>query len=261
VHFATKHDRLHSTPAVSDVQVLPGTGVRATASGQEILIGNASLLPIGDLGPELASCPELAHTTPIYLLIDKQPQAVFFATDHLRPEATDTIRNLQTLGIRSIMLTGDTQLSAEAIAHQAGITDVRAALLPGAKLEAIRELQSQHLLVGMAGDGINDAASLAQSDAGFAMAAGADLAREAGDVLLLHSDLKLIPAAIRLSRRTVHVMRQNLGWALIYNLIGIPIAAGVLYPHFHILLSPVLASGAMALSSVSVLANSLRLRR
>jgi Cu+-exporting ATPase len=113
----------------------------------------------------------------------------------------------------------------------------------------------------MAGDGINDAASLAQSDAGFAMAAGADLAREAGDVLLLHSDLKLIPAAIRLSRRTVHVMRQNLGWALIYNLIGIPIAAGVLYPHFHILLSPVLASGAMALSSVSVLANSLRLRR
>jgi P-type Cu+ transporter len=261
VHFVTKHEPPHSAPAVSDVEVLPGIGVRAVSSGREILIGNASLLPAGSLKPELASPPILAHTTPIYLLIDKQPQGAFFATDHLRPEAAETIRDLGALGIRPLMLTGDTQLSAEAIAHQVDIQDVRAALLPGGKLEAIRELQSQHHRVGMAGDGINDAASLAQSDAGFAMAAGTDLAREAGDVLLLHSDLKLIPAAIRLSRRTVSVMRQNLGWALVYNLIGIPIAAGVLYPHFHILLSPVLASIAMALSSVSVLANSLRLRR
>ena len=193
--------------------------------------------------------------------MDSQPQAVFFATDQLRPEAAETIRELHSLGIRSLMLTGDTRLSAEAIAREAGIDDVRASLLPGGKLKAIRELQSQHHRVGMAGDGINDAAALAQSDAGFAMAAGTDLAREAGDVLLLHSDLKLIPEALRLSRRTVRVMRQNLGWALLYNAIGIPIAAGVLYPRFHILLSPVLASIAMALSSVSVLANSLRLRR
>jgi Cu+-exporting ATPase len=159
------------------------------------------------------------------------------------------------------MLTGDTQLSAEAVAQQAGISDLRAALLPAQKLDAIRELQSQHHRIGMAGDGINDAASLAQADAGFAMYGGTDLAREAGDVLLLHPDLSLVPAAIRLSRRAVRVMRQNLGWALIYNVIGIPIAAGALYPHFHILLSPVLASLAMAFSSVSVLANSLRLRR
>jgi Cu+-exporting ATPase len=158
------------------------------------------------------------------------------------------------------MLTGDTKQSAEAIAREVGIDEVRAKLLPGGKLEAIRELQSQHHRIGMAGDGINDAAALAQSDAGFAMAAGTDLAREAGDVLLLHSDLELIPEALRLSRRTVGVMRQNLGWALLYNVIGIPIAAGVLYPRFHILLSPVLASFAMAFSSVSVLANSLRLR-
>jgi Cu+-exporting ATPase len=196
----------------------------------------------------------------VYMLLDKQPQAVFFATDQLRPEAADTIRTLQKFGVQSLMLTGDTKRSAEAIAREAGIDEVRASLLPGGKLEAIRELQSQHHRVGMAGDGINDAAALAQSDAGFAMAAGTDLAREAGDVLLLHSDLKLIPEALRLSRRTVGVMRQNLGWALLYNVIGIPIAAGILYPRYHILLSPVLASIAMALSSVSVLVNSLRLR-
>ena len=245
--------------AITNVEVLPGIGVRANAAGRQVLIGNASLLPTSDLDPAFVSPSDLAHATPVYLLLDDQPQAVFFATDQLRPEAAKTIRDLRDLGIGSLMLTGDTRLSAEAIAREVGISEVRASLLPGAKLDAIRELQSQHR-VGMAGDGINDAASLAQSDAGFAMAAGTDLAREAGDVLLLHSDLGLIPEAIRLSRRTVRIMKQNLGWALLYNVVGIPIAAGVLYPHFHILLSPVLASIAMAFSSVSVLANSLRLR-
>ncbi|HZQ42784.1 MAG TPA: heavy metal translocating P-type ATPase [Acidobacteriaceae bacterium] len=263
-NFVTKQDPLHTAHAISEVEVLPGVGIRAQAANHKIEIGNASLLPARTLDPVLAAPPELAYATPIYLLIDNQPQAVFFATDQLRPEAAATIRSLADLRIRALMLTGDTQLSAEAIAREAGIGDpdaIRASLLPAGKLAAIRELQSQKRRVGMAGDGINDAASLAQSDAGFAMASGTELAREAGDVLLLHSDLTLIPAAIRLSRRAVRVMRQNLGWALIYNVIGIPIAAGVLYPHFHILLSPVLASIAMALSSVSVLANSLRLRR
>jgi P-type Cu+ transporter len=260
VRFATKHDALHPSLAISDVEVIPGTGVRALAGEREIVLGNRSVLPAGNLDPVLIACAELAHTTPVYMLVDGQPQAALFATDQLRPEAADTIRDLHQLGVRSLMLTGDTRLSAEAVAHEAGIDDVRAALLPGGKVDAIREIQSQHHRVGMAGDGINDAASLAQSDAGFAMAAGTDLAREAGDVLLLQSDLTLIPKAIRLSRRTVRIMRQNLGWALLYNVIGIPIAAGALYPHFHILLSPVLASMAMAFSSVSVLANSLRLR-
>lgn len=247
-------------PTITNVEVLPGTGVRATFSGREVLLGNASLLPSGSLDPALAAPGELSYATPIYLLLDKQPQAVFLATDQLRPDSAETIRNLAQMNISTLMLTGDTQLSAEAIAREAGVTNVRASLLPGGKLDVIREFQSQHRRIGMAGDGINDAAALAQSDAGFAMSGGTDLAREAGDVLLLHPDLKLIPAAIRLSRRTVRVMRQNLGWALLYNVIGIPIAAGVLYPHFHILLSPVLASMAMALSSVSVLTNSLRLR-
>ena len=261
VHFVTQHEPLHTPQSVANVEVLPGTGIRATTLGHEVLLGNSSLLPTRNLDSKLAAPSELTYATPIYLLIDNQPQAVFFATDQLRTEASDTIRDLKTLNIRPLILTGDTQLSAEAIAREVGVTDVRSSLLPAGKLNAIRELQSQHHRAGMAGDGINDAAALAQSDAGFAMSAGTDLAREAGDVLLLHSDLTLIPAAIRLSRRAVRIMRQNLGWAFAYNVIGIPIAAGVLYPHFHILLSPVLASIAMALSSVSVLANSLRLRR
>jgi Cu+-exporting ATPase len=260
VRYAAEHSAGQPTYSISDVEVLPGIGMRARAEGRAILLSNSSLLPKGELDPALVALPELSYTTPVYMLLDGQPQAVFFAADRLRPEAAKTILDLHGLGIRSLMLTGDTQLSAEAVAREAGIDEVRASLLPGGKLNAIRELQSQHHRVGMAGDGINDAASLAQSDAGFAMAAGTDLAREAGDVLLLHSELGLIPEGIRLSRRAVRVMRQNLGWALLYNVIGIPIAAGVLYPGLHILLSPVLASIAMAFSSVSVLANSLRLR-
>ena len=246
--------------AVSDVEVLPGTGVRGRIDGREIVIGNASLLASHTSAAELDTPPDLAYATPLYLLLDGRPQGVFFATDQLRPEAAESVRELERLGVIPLMLTGDTQQSADAIAREAKITDVRARLLPNDKLRAIRKLQAEGRRVGMAGDGINDAASLAQSDAGFAMAAGTDLAREAGDVLLLHSDLRLLPGAIRLGRQTVSVMRQNLGWAFAYNLIGLPIAAGVLYPAFHVLLSPVLASAAMALSSVSVLLNSLRLR-
>jgi Cu+-exporting ATPase len=260
VRFASAQVSIPFSISIADVEVLPGTGVRARAGAHEVIIGNASLLPSRPLEADFAAPPELEHATPIYLFIDGQPQAVFFATDQLRPEAAEAVNQLRGLGIRSLMLTGDTRLSADAIARVAGIAEVRASLLPLDKLEAIRNIQAQHRRVGMAGDGINDAASLAQSDAGFAMSSGTDLAREAGDILLLHPDLKLIPESIRLSRRTVRVMRQNLGWALAYNVIGIPIAAGVLYPRFHILLSPVLASIAMAFSSVSVLLNSLRLR-
>jgi Cu+-exporting ATPase len=263
VAFASTQPSSSASSTVEDVEVLPGTGVRARIGGHTLAIGNAALLADNNPPAAIATPPGLAHATPLYLLLDNRPQAVFFATDQLRPEAAETIRELRSLNIATLMLTGDTRSSAESIAREAGfagVTDIRASLLPAGKLEAIRELQANGHCVGMAGDGINDAASLAQSNAGFAMSSGTDLAREAGDVLLLHSDLRLIPASIRLSRQATAIMRQNLGWAVAYNAIGLPIAAGVLYPGFHILLSPVLASAAMALSSVSVLANSLRLR-
>jgi Cu+-exporting ATPase len=159
------------------------------------------------------------------------------------------------------MLTGDTPAAAQAIAAEAGIATVHAGLLPQDKLTVVRQMQQQGHRVAMAGDGVNDAAALAQADAGLAMGTGTDMAREAGDIVLLHGDIASIATAIQVARQTVHVMRQNLGWALGYNVIGIPVAAGVLYPAFGILLSPVIASAAMALSSTSVLLNSLRLRR
>jgi Cu+-exporting ATPase len=159
-----------------------------------------------------------------------------------------------------LKLTGDSAAAAAPIAHQAGITEVEAGLDPAGKLARIRELQKSGLRIAMVGDGINDAAALAQADAGIAMGTGADLAQEAGDVLLLRTQPAAIPAALELARETLRIMRQNLGWAVGYNLIGIPLAAGLLYPAFHILLTPWLAAAAMALSSVCVLGNSLRLR-
>ncbi len=260
VEFAENHLKLPTPPPIEDLTILPGTGLTATVAGHQMAIGNASLLN-SEVPAELAAPSNFAHATPLYLLYDHQPQAVFFAVDELRPTAADAVAELQKLHVHPIILTGDLASSAAPIAREAHIDDVRAGLLPADKLTAIRDLQSQGKKVGMVGDGINDAAALAQADAGLALAAGSDLAREAGDILLLHNDLRLIPAAIAFARRTTRTMRQNLAWALIYNLIGLPIAAGALYPHFHLLLNPVLASAAMALSSVSVLLNSLRLRR
>jgi len=247
-------------PQISDLTILPGTGLTATVTLAEgathqLALGNASLLATPSSLPDAP-----ANATPLYLLVDGHLEATFYATDELRPNARTVIEELRGLGVQPLLLTGDIAASAAPIAQAAGIDRFRAHLLPADKLEAIRTLQQQGHRVAMAGDGINDAAALAQADAGLAMAAASDLAREAGDILLLHADLELLPLAVRIARRTVRIMRQNLGWAVVYNLIGIPVAAGVLYPHFHVLLSPVVASIAMALSSVSVLANSLRLR-
>ena len=246
-------------PAES-VQIFPGRGLSARVEGHDCLLGNEALfneffikLPIDVAAPE-------PGVTRLWMALDGTPAAYFDARDALRPDAVAAVSTLRLAGLRVLMLTGDSAAAAAPIAQQAGIAEVEAALDPAGKLARIRALQGSGLRVAMVGDGINDAAALATADAGIAMGSGADMAQEAGDVLLLRTQPLAIPAALALARQTVRVMRQNLGWAVGYNLLGIPLAAGALYPAFHILLTPWLAAAAMALSSVCVLANSLRLR-
>ncbi len=181
--------------------------------------------------------------------------------DTLRPTSREAVAGLRAMGLEVILLTGDNRRTADAIAREAGIERVTAEVLPEGKVAELKRLQAEGRVVGMVGDGINDAPALAQADVGIAMGTGADIAAEAGDVVILRGGLRAVARAIRLSRRTVATMRQNLFWAFIYNVIGIPVAAGALFPIWGIRLSPVLASAAMALSSVSVVTNSLRLRR
>jgi P-type Cu+ transporter len=178
----------------------------------------------------------------------------------VKPTSIQAIRQFHTEGLRVVMLTGDNERTARAIARQIGVDDVIAGVLPAGKVDAIKRLQAEHRIVAMVGDGVNDAPALAQAEVGITMASGSDVAMEAGDVTLMRSELTGVAAAIALSRGTMRVIRQNLFWAFIYNVIGIPLAAGVLYPVFGLLLSPVIASAAMALSSFSVVTNSLRLR-
>jgi Cu+-exporting ATPase len=244
-----------------DVQILPGRGLTATVEGHHCVLGNEELfkeffIPL----PEVIALPQ-AGVTRLWMAFDNLPVGYFDARDALRPDAAVAIAALRNSGLRVLMLTGDSLGSAAPIASQAGITEVEAGLDPAGKLARIRSLQKSGLRVAMVGDGINDAAALAQADAGIAMGSGADLAQEAGDVLLLRTQPSAIPAALGLARQTLRIMRQNLGWAVGYNLLGIPLAGGLLYPAFHILLTPWLAAAAMALSSVCVLGNSLRLRR
>jgi Cu+-exporting ATPase len=243
-----------------EAQVLPGRGLSAKVEGRDCLLGNEALfkefyitLPIEVIAPE-------PGVTRLWMALDRVPVGYFDARDALRPDAAEAVAALRRAGLRVLMLTGDSAAAAVPIAQQAGITEIEAGLDPAGKLARIRALQQSGLRVAMVGDGINDAAALAQADAGIAMGTGADLAQEAGDVLLLRAQPSAIPTALDLARATMRVMRQNLIWAAGYNLLGIPLAAGALYPSFHILLSPWLAAAAMALSSVSVLGNSLRLR-
>ena len=233
---------------VAEFQAIPGTGIRARLNGEWAEVRTAAADPN-------------SQGTRVEVLQNNQPIGVIELRDTLRPGAKEAVSHLHSLGLKLEMVTGDAQAPAEAIAKEAGIESVVAQCRPEHKLEVVRQRQSSGRNIGMVGDGINDAAALAQADAGLAMGTGTDLAREAGDVILLGGQPGQIADAILLSRATLRVMKQNLLWAFLYNVLGIPLAAGALYPAFHILLNPAVASGAMALSSVSVLGNSLRLQR
>ncbi len=243
----------------------PGFGIFGLVEGSAALVGNASLMKQNGISvePLQASAERLAEAgkTPLWVAIEGSLAGVIAVADTVKPTSAAAIRHLHREGLRVVMLSGDNERTARAIAREIGIDDVVAGVLPAGKVDAIRRLQSEGRIVAMVGDGVNDAPALAQADVGITMATGADVAMEAGDVTLMHSELTGVASAIALSRGTMRVIRQNLFWAFIYNVIGIPLAAGALYPVFGLLLSPVLASAAMALSSFSVVMNSLRLRR
>jgi Cu+-exporting ATPase len=250
---------------VSHFSAIPGRGVEATVGGADVLLGNRRLLDEREYSLDglEATSDRLAQEgkTPMFVVADGSVAGIIGVADVLKPDSAAAVRSLQALGLEVYMITGDNQRTAEAIARQAGIDHVLAEVLPERKAQAVKELQALGKVVAMVGDGINDAPALAQADIGIAIGTGTDVAMEASDITLIRGDLTPISTSIRLSRATMRVIRQNLGWAFGYNIALIPVAAGILYPAFGILLNPVFAAVAMALSSVSVLTNSLRLRR
>jgi Cu+-exporting ATPase len=242
-----------------------GSGVSGLVEGTATLIGNARFMNANGIvrEPFTEAANRLAEEgkTPLWIAMDGQLTGLIAVADAVKASSAGAIDQLHRAGLRLVMLTGDNERTAHAIARRLGIDEVIADVLPAGKVDAIRRMQGEHRRVAMVGDGVNDAPALAQADVGISMASGTDVAIEAADVTLLRSDLSGIAAAITLSLGTMRVIRQNLFWAFVYNVVGIPIAAGALYPIFGLLLSPILASAAMALSSFSVVLNSLRLRR
>ncbi|MGY1704380.1 heavy metal translocating P-type ATPase [Geodermatophilus sp. SYSU D00697] len=258
---AAARERGLPVPAVEAFEALPGRGVTATVGGRTVLVGNRAL--VGDV-PALAGAADAAArtgATPVYVAVDGEPAALLAVADPVRPESAEAVAQLQALGLRVVMLTGDTEGTARAVAAQVGVDDVLAEVRPEQKADAIAALQAAGHVVAMCGDGINDAPALARADLGIAVGTGTDVAIAASDVTLVGGDLRGIVAAIALSRRTVTTIRQGLGWAFGYNVLLIPVAAGALYWAGGLLLDPVLAAAAMAMSSVSVVTNALRLRR
>jgi P-type Cu+ transporter len=250
---------------VREFRAVPGQGVEGLVEQGRVLLGNRRLMDSRgiELGPLEEEARGLAQAgkSVVYAAVAGEPHGLIAVADVLRPEAPAAVRALRGLGLDVVMLTGDAQGTARAVARQATIERVQAEVLPEQKAIEVKRLQAENRLVAMVGDGINDAPALAQADVGLAMSSGTDVAIEAADVTLMRDDLRGVVAAVELSRRTMRIVKENLGWAFGYNLVLVPVAAGMLYPIWGIQLSPILAGLAMALSSVSVVANSLRLGR
>lgn len=250
---------------VSDFNSRTGFGVEAVVDGKQILIGADRMME--DAGLNLSQFEEKANKlsdegkTPIYVAVDNKLAAILAVADSIKETTPEAIRALHDLDLEVVMLTGDKKQTAQAIANELGIDDVIAEVLPDGKSNAVKQLQEKGKKVAFVGDGINDAPALAQADVGIAIGTGTDIAIESAEVVLMSGDLRNVPNAIALSQSTIRNIKENLFWAFIYNIILIPLAAGALYPAFGILLSPIFAAGAMAVSSVFVLGNALRLKR
>ena len=245
-------------------QAVLGRGVQATIEDHAVLLGNQAFMDennvdCGELSGRVSELAKLGQT-PVLLAADGKAIGVIAVADPIKADSAAAIRKLKDMGVRVLMVTGDNQATAQAIAAQAGITEVRAQVMPQDKAAVVKELQAQGLVVGMVGDGINDAPALAQADVGFAIGTGTDIAIESGDVVIMKGSILKVADAMALSRATVLNIKQNLFGAFIYNTLSIPIAAGLLYPAFGLLLNPMIAGAAMAMSSVTVVTNANRLR-
>ena len=242
-----------------------GRGATGIVEGRALAVGNRALMDAWSVNaaPLTSDAERLAGDgkTPMYVAVDGHIAGLIAVADPIKATSREAVKRLEHMGLEVVMLTGDNRRTAEAIARAAGVDRVVSDVLPDGKVAEVKRLQALGKVVAMVGDGVNDAPALAQADVGIAIGSGADVAVEAADVALMRGDLAGVAQAIELSRRTMRTMKQNLFWAFVYNMVGIPVAAGVLYPAFGLLLSPILASAAMAFSSVSVVSNSLRLRR
>jgi P-type Cu2+ transporter len=256
---------LPNSLSVEDFENVPGRGVRARVSGRDVLIGTKRLLDqhsvsLDGLTPTTERLLGEGKTL-MLVAVDGQAAGVVAAADTVRPNAAQAIRELRALGIEPVMMTGDNRRTAESVAKQLGIERVFAEVLPQDKADGVQKLQAEGKFVAMVGDGVNDAPALAQADLGIAIGAGTDVAVETGDIVLMKSDPADVLTAIRISKATVRKMKQNLFWAAIYNLVAIPVAAGVLYPAFGLMLRPEFGALAMSASSITVVSNALLLRR